>query len=95
MVEAGDLRFWLVVNAIVVLGLAMAAGALDYPIVPLLPTLAGAFLATTCTLALFQGMVDVGPVPFTHTAIEYWVCYLLAALYFVWGIGAARKVLID
>ena len=93
--EAGDTRFWFLVAACILLGLAILVGRLGYPLAALVPAFAGVFLLSACVVTLLQGVPDHGTFPITGSVAELWVCSLLAGVYIIWGANTTRKALID
>jgi hypothetical protein len=94
IMDAVDTSFWLVIATLVVLGLILLAGALEYPVAALVPAFAGVFLLSACAVVFLQGVPDNGTFPITGTTAELWVCSLIAGVYIIWGVYTTRKALI-
>ena len=84
--------WWLIVSVVLLMASGLFA-ALDYPLGVAWPALAGLFLLSTCLLAVIWDIPQESPIPFTHTELELELGALLACVYVVWGIVAARRVM--
>ena len=94
-VAEGTPRSWIAILGAAFVGMFVLFSYLEYPLHATWPAFVGLFLLLMCALVLVRGIPEGSPVPFTQTELELWLCGVLAGLYMLWGVAAARRLVLD
>jgi hypothetical protein len=81
--------WWGLVSVVLLIVLLVLVAWLDAPLRTIWPLFPGAFLITSCSIALLASPTPHGFVP--RTTSEVGLLYVLAFLYILWGVEATRN----
>jgi hypothetical protein len=95
VVQLSDTWLWFGVDALIVAGVVMLMGVLEYPFVRVWPSFVGVFLLVACVIALWMGVPANEPLPLSHSTVELGVACLVALGFISWGVLAGRRALME
>jgi hypothetical protein len=95
VIQLPNTWFWFGVDVLIVVGMVLLMGVLEYPFVLVWPAFVGVFLLLACVVTLWLGVHVDEPLPISHSMIELGVMCLLALGFVSWGVVTARKTQMD